>query len=170
LKNNKHRLATIVSVSLTCLFCAGLYVVNIVGGYYVLFNDSDSFPNRVYLAREKTPTHIKQGSLVVFQKELPNTPYEKRLKNLDIFKEVVCLEGDYLERARDRFVCNGVTIAEVRNADSKGEPYAVSFDYNDTIPEGRYFVTAPHYHSFDSRYFGLIDKEAIKGEIICAIF
>jgi conjugative transfer signal peptidase TraF len=167
--NNKRKRRVVVALSI-----AGVYAVALIAfksaGYSIMYNAGESFPNKIYLGRIKPPDLIERGMLVIFKKPMPNTPYENQIKNLKLFKMVACLPGDYLERVENRFVCNGVLIAEVRNVDSNGEPYAVSFDYDGLIPEGRYFVTAPHHHSFDSRYFGLIEKEAIKGEAICAIF
>jgi type IV secretory pathway protease TraF len=161
-----------------------------LNGYFIAINDSFSFPHRVYLAKEGTPKIIKRGSIVIFQIELPHTPYEERVRDRDLFKKVACMEGDYLKRVENRFICytdnytdkanadktnerGGETdeaIAIVQSLDSEGKPYAISFDYDGTIPKDKLFVVAPHYLSFDSRYFGLIDKSAVKGEILWAIY
>jgi type IV secretory pathway protease TraF len=159
-------------------------------GYFIAINDSYSFPNRLYLAREGSPATIKRGSIVIFQIDhLSDTPYAEKLKDRVLFKKVACIEGDYMQRIDNRFICylngkgeqeseeetgeaNGSseTIAIVRSTDSEGNPYAISFDYNGTVPIGKLFVTAPHYMSFDSRYFGFIDAKAVKGEILWAIY
>jgi type IV secretory pathway protease TraF len=92
------------------------------------------------------------------------------------------MEGDYLKRVKNLFICNTAdgtdgtakeeaeAVAIVRSYDSEGKPYAINFDYDGTIPKDKLFVTAPHYMSFDSRYFGFIDVKAVKGEIIWAIY
>jgi type IV secretory pathway protease TraF len=128
---------------------------------------------------------ISKGSLILFRHSLPNTPYEQRLNNIDLLKSVACVEGDYLKRidsAADniddriketdngRFLCNGEPIAVVLPLDSKGEPYAISFDYDGLIPQDKLFVTAPHLYSFDSRHFGFIDRSQITGVVKCVIY
>jgi type IV secretory pathway protease TraF len=169
-------LALALSIGVTLL--AAMLIAN-GKGYYIAINDNYSFPNRIYLAREITPDEricsdgrFKRGSLVIFRLDdrLSDTPYQEKLKNRDLFKEVVCLEGDYLQKVENRFICNNEEVAIARPNDSEGKPYAVSFDYDGVIPEGLLFVTAPHYMSFDSRYFGFVEVKAVKGEILWAIY
>jgi signal peptidase I len=168
-----------LSLIALCVLLTGI-VVFAAKGYFIAINDSYSFPNRLYLAKERAPKKIERGSIVIFQIDLPNTPYETKVKDRDLFKRVACMEGDYLERVENRFICcmndskngkeAGEEIAIIRSTDSEGKPYAISFDYNGIIPEGKLFVIAPHDMSFDSRYFGFIDRSAVKGEILWEIY
>jgi type IV secretory pathway protease TraF len=174
-----------IALSIVATFALVTLIILLIAkqnGYFIAINDSYSFPNRFYLAREGAPQRIERGSIVIFGLDLPNTPYEAKVKDRDLFKMIACMEGDYLERVENRFICytdkymdttdekDEAIAVVVQPTDSKGEPYVISFDYNGTIPKGKLFVTAPHYLSFDSRYFGLIDKSAVKGEILWAIY
>jgi type IV secretory pathway protease TraF len=179
--NNKRRLvrAAIGLVAALCLFApiASAYAI----GYRLSINVSDSFPNKLYLSKKisqaalsdndnKGKLSLDKGTLILFRHSLPNTPYEKRLTNIDLLKTVACVEGDYLERINDGFYCDGKEIAIVQPFDSQGEPYAVSFNYNGVIPKNELFVTAPHPYSLDSRHFGLIGKSQITGVVKCVIY
>ena len=59
----------------------------------------------------------------------------------------------------DGRLSSGYTVFE---RDTKGRTLPMIGDI--TIPEGKYFVTATNPRSFDSRYWGLIDKKAIIGK------
>jgi type IV secretory pathway protease TraF len=215
----------LIALSIVAIFALATFIVVASAkqsGYFIAINDSYSFPHRIYLAKEGAPKIIKRGSIVIFQidpvlLQSPSyAPYKEKLTDRDLFKKVACVEGDYLERIENRFICyingeqdgkgetsrkdkaNGMgeainekaeaiaiamsydseaidakranEVAIVQPFDSEGKPYAISFDYNGTIPKGKLFMVAPHYLSFDSRYFGLIDKSAVKGEILWAIY
>jgi type IV secretory pathway protease TraF len=145
-------------------------------GYRLSFNVSDSFPNRLYLSKKtdgaelSMSDNLKAGTLILFRTRLIGTPYDDRVRNIDLLKQISCVENDYLERIGDRFYCDKDEIAVAQPLDGKGRPYAISFDFNGTIPAGKIFVTAPHPYSFDSRYFGFIDASQITGVVKCVIY
>lgn len=72
-------------------------------------------------------------------------------------KQVACDEGDRLELRSDAFYCNGQRLGGFITRTWDDKPL-VPFAYNGKIPEGSAFVMGTHPRSFDSRYFGLIEK------------
>jgi type IV secretory pathway protease TraF len=75
-------------------------------------------------------------------------------------KQIVCDEGQRIERTADAFICDGQRLGGfiTRTWDDKAlEP----FEANVVIPPGQAFVMGTHPRSFDSRYFGLVDKATL---------
>lgn len=84
-------------------------------------------------------------------------------KNTDFGKFVKCSGGEMLETSDDkRYFCNGKEIGKAENTDSKGVKVN-NFVFNGYIPNGKYFVMGTHQKSYDSRYWGFVDKSNIKG-------
>jgi conjugal transfer pilin signal peptidase TrbI len=78
-----------------------------------------------------------------------------------VIKKVGCDQGQTLKKKDNRFRCDGVVIAISLFKDGKGGDLPV-FDFNGVIPQGKAFLVAQHKNSFDSRYFGLINKSDTK--------
>jgi conjugal transfer pilin signal peptidase TrbI len=75
----------------------------------------------------------------------------------ELTKKLVCDEGDLLQLKGDAFYCNGVRLGGFITRTWDDKPL-VPFAYDGTIPVGQAFVMGSHPRSFDSRYFGLVDK------------
>jgi signal peptidase I/conjugal transfer pilin signal peptidase TrbI len=79
----------------------------------------------------------------------------------DVMKILGCNEGDLLAvDAEKRFYCNGEYLVRAKDYSLKGEPLR-HFVYRGTVPKGFMFVMGEHKDSYDSRYFGLVDKSRI---------
>ena len=74
-----------------------------------------------------------------------------------VIKEVIGFPGDKLKITDDFVYLNGELIGNVLHTDRHGHPVE-HFHFDGTIPEGKVFVMAPHPRSFDSRYWGFVDK------------
>jgi signal peptidase I/conjugal transfer pilin signal peptidase TrbI len=82
-------------------------------------------------------------------------------KSEDVMKILGCNEGDLLTvDAEKKFYCNGEYLVRAKDISLKGEPLQ-HFVFNGTIPKGVMFVMGQHKDSFDSRYFGFVDKSRI---------
>ncbi len=87
----------------------------------------------------------------------PDTP--------DIFKRNRCDEGDILTvDAAKRFFCNGEYLGAAKDYSRKGEKMQY-FTFNGKIPPGSMFVMGEHPDSYDSRYFGLVDKSRVRSRL-----
>ena len=89
-----------------------------------------------------------------------DTQYFK--KDTPFAKEVKCESGDTLNTQGKEYFCNSIPIGKARTTDSNGNPVK-QFIFNGVIPENYYFVMGDNPKSFDSRYWGFLEKENIRG-------
>ena len=99
----------------------------------------------------------EHGDIVVF--EFPKEPAK------DYIKRVVGIPGDVIEIRNKTVYRNGEQLAEpyvqfVRTGYGAGDSLAPV-----TVPEGKYFVLGDNRdESFDSRFWGFVDRSAVKGK------
>lgn len=119
-----------------------------------------SLEHRVFWL-DRSPERVSKGDYVLFRhRELPAGMGVKAPE--DVLKIVGCDEGDVLTVDSDRlFFCNGDYLARAKEVSLKGEPLR-HFVFNGTIPRGYVFVMGQHRDSYDSRYFGFIEKKSIR--------
>jgi signal peptidase I len=77
-------------------------------------------------------------------------------------KPVVAREGDRVCASSRGLFINGVFFGHVARFDSAGLPLPLR-ETDTVLSQQEYFTASRYEHSFDSRYFGLIRREAIKG-------
>lgn len=76
-------------------------------------------------------------------------------------KIIGCDEGEVLTvDANKYFYCNGEYLVKAKDLSLKGEMLQ-HFIFNGKIPEGFMFVMGQHKDSYDSRYFGLLEKTRV---------
>ena len=92
-----------------------------------------------------------------------DTKYYK--KGTPFAKYVKCESGDFLESVGNRFFCNKKLVGVALPTDSKGIP-TEHFSFKGVIPKDTFFVMGENLFSFDSRYWGFVTKENIKGVAI----
>lgn len=88
-------------------------------------------------------------------------PEDEYTRGKLLVKRIVCGEGDYISTNGLEYYCNGKYLGKARTTDSKGRPVKHAF-LNQYIGKGYYFVMGENERSYDSRYFGLIERERIK--------
>jgi signal peptidase I len=105
-----------------------------------------------------------RGDIAVFK--YPEDP--KR----DFIKRIIAVGGDVIE-ARDKVVyVNGVPLKETFTRHSDRDIKPRELDPRDnfgpiSVPEGKYFVMGDNRdYSYDSRYWGFVEKNAIKGKAL----
>jgi signal peptidase I len=134
---------------------------------------SASTAHRIFF--NTAPIELKKGDYVVFYLTKRGA-YYKDYKGKRLIKKIVCDEGDTLKvseklvfykekektkkEIRKQYWCNGQWLGEALTHDSKGVKLN-NFVYNGKIPEGKAFVMGEHYRSYDSRYWGFLDKKEI---------
>lgn len=100
-----------------------------------------------------------KGKIVFFL--LPQkTPYFPQYSNFA--KYVRCEGGDKLSVRGLEYFCNDELIGTAKTKDKNGKS-VTPFVYEGLIPEGQYFVMGTHERSYDSRYWGFVDKNLIQG-------
>lgn len=145
-------------------------VIMLIAGYFysinykIYFNLSPSFDAKILLVNKKIDKNsLNYGNLVVFKNRFLTKYTPKR--NI-LAKQISCKENDELIRINNNFYCNGKQIATAKDFDSNNEKMDIYYPTNKIIAKDKLFVTSNHKNSYDSRYFGLIDKNEIIGAAI----
>lgn len=141
-------------LAITVLLVAGTLIP-----YKISVTLTPSLKHRVYWLI-RNPDKVVRGDYVLFRhKELSARMGMK--KSEDVMKILGCNEGDLLTvDAEKKFYCNGEYLVRAKDISLKGEQLQY-FVFNGTIPKGVMFVMGQHKDSFDSRYFGFVDKSRI---------
>ena len=141
-------------LAITVLLVAGTLIP-----YKISVTLTPSLKHRVYWLI-RNPDKVVRGDYVLFRhKELSARMGMK--KSEDVMKILGCNERDLLTvDAEKKFYCNGEYLVRAKDISLKGEPLQ-HFVFNGTIPKGVMFVMGQHKDSFDSRYFGFVDKSRI---------
>ena len=112
----------------------------------------------------RNPERVGRGDYVYFVDQAlarkvgkPGTP--------DIFKRIQCDEGDILTvDAAKSFFCNGEFLGTAKDYSRQGEKMQY-FEFNGKIPQDSMFVMGEHRDSYDSRYFGFVDKSRVRARL-----
>jgi len=156
LKNNKR-----IIISLIILYFISLPFLK---GYYIAINISPSLPDYFYFYKKKfTTKDLDYNKVIAFLFKHKNDRYYKY--NYQFIKKIACKEGDLLEVKNKQYFCNGVFLISALSKDSKGRKID-NFKFNGIIPENKYFVLGTHLKSYDSRYWGFVDRKDIIGVAI----
>lgn len=107
-------------------------------------------------------TEPKRGDIMVFV-----SPQDGKT---DLIKRVVGLPGDRLSMSRKQVFINGKPLAEPYSQADHGSIESALLSRRDNfgplaIPQGKYFMMGDNRdNSYDSRYWGLVDRQAIVGK------
>lgn len=127
---------------------------------------SNSVDFRIALLEAYSPrTTLQNGDYIRFLWRGTDPNQQGLTPEMPLLKKVACTEGQYLiVRAKEAF-CDGHPIGLVRDKNLKGE-ILKPFLYEGVIPQGKLFVMGDTYGSYDSRYFGLIDRWWITERVV----
>jgi len=78
---------------------------------------------------------------------------------IQAIKRVGCDEGEELKRKGRDFFCGEEYLGHAKERSQQGEPLT-PFLFSGKIPTGKVFLVGDHPDSFDSRYFGLVEKSS----------
>lgn len=104
----------------------------------------------------KSNTKIENDSYVTFKLNHLIIGGEKR-----ITKKVGCNEGQLLREINRNFYCDFTFLGQAKEFTSNKHPLPL-FKHKESIPQNKVFVIGEHPDSFDSRYFGFIDKSQLE--------
>lgn len=124
-----------------------------------------NFHNGEYLLTQKVEYKLlkklpQRGDVVVFEAPAPN-------QDKDYIKRVIGLPGDEVSIRGGKYYINGNILEEsyIPKDTSTLGAYFLQEGQNYIVPEGNYFVSGDNRpNSSDSRYFGAIPFESIKGK------
>lgn len=108
---------------------------------------------------------LERGDIVTLDGEKIQSQYEGKF----LVKRVIGIPGDRVEIKDGVVYVNGERLEETYLEDL---PFTMTGQYNDVVlQENEYYVLGDNRsHSADSRYFGVVKKEAVKGYLIFRIF
>lgn len=145
-------------------FWFGFVVFWIIAGFFLserygfYCNLTDSFPQSYFIVKKQfEDKDLHMGAIITARVDFKN-PYVDIGKKL--VKQVACISGDVLESRGLEYYCNGHLIATALERDSQGREIK-QFHFTGTIPDDKLFVLGENPKSYDSRYFGFIDKSKV---------
>jgi len=119
--------------------------------------------HRVWWLSDDT-SQVRHGEYVLFHlpydrmKGMPVPDAVSDKKGIRAIKRVGCDEGEALRRKGRDFFCGDEFLGRAKERSQKGQPLT-PFPFYGMIPPGEVFLVGDHPDSFDSRYFGLVEKE-----------
>jgi signal peptidase I len=145
---------------------------NLLIGDHLLVNKFVFAPTLTGLERTLLPIDpIRRGDIIVFK--YPEEPER------DFIKRVIGLPGDTLELRSKRVYINGAMLDEPYvhylvqpDEENGGNDFDVRVKYGPvTVPAGHYFMMGDNRdNSQDSRYWGFMPQEYIKGKALFVYF
>ncbi|MFA6685185.1 MAG: S26 family signal peptidase [Arcobacteraceae bacterium] len=117
--------------------------------------ESQSVNGKLFLSQDKNINN----SYVVF--EYNKEEYKNYTKGKLFLKKIGCNSGQYLEVTNNQVFCDGTIIATLLDKNKEGQ-ILPKISFCGIIPNDKFFALGEHLYSYDSRYFGLVDKEQIK--------
>lgn len=131
---------------------------------YIDFQHIKCLPWTAYVSVPFTKT-LQKGDYIVF--EAKNNVFFGKRNGEIVGKMIAGVPGDQVLVSKEGVFINRVRIGEIEAyASYKLERSERSFDVSYTLGPNNYFVAGTEPHSFDSRYWGVIDSSLIRGKIV----
>lgn len=162
---DKKKFFIYTSLSLFLVLAISIYLrTYFVERYYFALNPTPSLTESMFLVDKNTNIdELKRDDIIGFTYKHSDYPFYKY--NQKFIKYVVCLEGDDLIVEPTRVTCNGKYLGSQIKQDSFGNVLP-KFSFNGKVPKDKYFVWTPFVKSYDSRYWGFVDRKDILGKAI----
>ena len=114
--------------------------------------------HRIYLLdRAPSKEQMVDDTYVLF---ILDSQYLEEAKTRKALKKVACSEGDVLSVRQKSYYCNNSYLGQAKDYSLKGEKLR-HFEFQGVIPKDKLFVFGTHVDSFDSRYFGFVEKKDV---------
>ena len=102
-----------------------------------------------------------KDSYVMFRHDNPMIADLIRETRTDrIIKKVVCAGGDHLKVVHREFYCDGQMLGRAVERTPSGASIG-HFEYDGIISQNKLFVMGSSPDSYDSRYFGFVDRQSV---------
>jgi conjugal transfer pilin signal peptidase TrbI len=100
----------------------------------------------------------RTGDYLTFTEYVPS-PLDREIT---LVKRVGCVSGEHLRSDdNDNYYCNSSYLGHARQSTRTGQKL-VPFRFNGIVPPGQLFLVGDHPDSYDSRYFGFVDRNRIQ--------
>jgi Type IV secretory pathway, protease TraF len=134
-------------------------------GYKWLWVHGPSVNVTLGLLKPDVPEELESGGYVLMVwKGIDPNGVSKLQEGTIMVKKVGCLPGQYLKVTLVQADCDGVKVGHIRHETMDGKPISPAL-YDGIIPTGKVFLLGEHYYSYDSRYFGLVPVEWLRGSL-----
>lgn len=143
------------SVLLTLAFFVVTYGAMKIANMKFIHPESESVNGSLFLVQDKT---IK-NDYVVF--EYDKEPYKIYQYGKLFIKRIACDSGQHLKVHNRQVLCDNRLIATGIDRNSEGIVLP-HYQYDGVIPNDKFFAIGDSPRSYDSRYFGLVDKKQIR--------
>lgn len=164
-KNQFKKIVLIVSTGVFFFIIGSMAIRELSRHFGLGIIVTKSLDKSYFVYSKAWETKIAKGEIIYF--DFPfDTPYYK--KDSKFGKIVMCEAGDTLKTDGLDYYCNGQFLGTARTTDSKGNVVS-NFKFDGIIPSDNYFVMGTHDRSFDSRYWGFVEKSRIRGIAIWSI-
>ncbi len=130
---------------------AGIYLAS-----HIAVTLTPSLNHRVFLINNGF-SNVGRGDYVLFGFSSPLIEGGKRIKGM---KRIGCGEGDYLHEFMGDYFCGKEYLGRAKEKTLRGDQLS-RFEYDGVVPPGKIFVVGDSKDSFDSRYWGFLDKSKI---------
>jgi conjugal transfer pilin signal peptidase TrbI len=138
------------------LFVLSLAIAGAVIPSRFTVNLTQSLGATLFLLK-RSPDTVGKGDHVVFS--LKET--DRHVPGGRLIKQVTCDEGETLTVREKDYWCNGNEyLGRAKDLSLKGERLD-QFVYNGVVPRGFCFVSGHHNDSYDSRYWGFLNKKDV---------
>ena len=166
-KMNKSNLMKIFVLT---IFSFGVvYLFNFSGVF--IYNETNSLPIGYYIV-DKDISTIDKGDIIRICPGEDNQAIQLGIERgyltlvnndncfiVSLLKIVYAKEGDYVECKKNEVLINEKTY-QVQHSDSQNRVLPIC-NIKRTLVKDEYFVMTEKFNSFDSRYFGIVNKEEI---------
>lgn len=160
-----------VEKTIRILTCTSIIIIilHLILPKYIVFNKTPSIPIGIYLLLpyDSDKDILNVGDVVIFDmpKEIEKLVKEREYTTKDtntFIKTVGAIEGMSIEVRDERLFIDGINRGEVASTDTFNRelPQIENF----IVSKGHFFPLGTHFHSFDGRYYGEIDKKSIRNK------
>jgi len=139
-------------------FYITIIIMLLIPSYYnnldtrIDITQQDSLPYKIWVTKKP----FTNENYVLFK-----PPVDKYTKFAKYYlKEIGCRPKQKLTTINNVYLCDGKVITKAQNTDIDGVPLK-HLKFNMIIPNDTYFLIGTHKYSYDSKYFGLIEKDRI---------
>lgn len=143
------------SMAFTLAMVAFFYLAIKISDLHFVVPESESVAGNLFLLQNKNTSN----DYVVF--EYDKAPYKNYQKGKLFIKKIGCDSGQHLDIQNNKIFCNDKLIAVALDKNREGE-ILNKIDFTGTIPQDEFFALGEHPMSYDSRYFGLVNKKDVK--------